>query len=436
MTKMTNRIKRIKSSFEKNINNLRMESHNTFIFVMYGLIYDMVVNLHKPFTVKFLERLGGNEFHISLYNSLPGLMAFIALIPIVLSLNKFKSQKEMATIFLTISRTFILLLAVSPLIIPEYRPIVFVVAVSLMHLPDAISQSTFQSFLGSAFDGKERAKAIALRNQFGNIFVLVVTMITGIIMRFVPQNDKQTIVAYQIFYVLAFVAGLWEIRTFLRFDGKTSTADEYKESTIMMKKQERRVNKRGLKTVFSDKKFVSFLIIKFVFYFTWQAGWPIISSFKIFVLEANELWLALGSAAAGVAAFFSANYWRRRIWNKGNDDTFTFAAFCIAISILLFGFAPNVIVFVILQSFNGFATIGVNTCLLNGLLEITPEKDRLMYVGVYNAVTNLSLIIAPFAAYFFMTNVGIRESLFIIGFLRLVTVGIIILQARRKPKEA
>ena len=37
----------------------KQNNPNVTIFIIYGLLFDAVVNLWKPFSAKFLERLGG-----------------------------------------------------------------------------------------------------------------------------------------------------------------------------------------------------------------------------------------------------------------------------------------------------------------------------------------------------------------------------------------
>jgi len=72
----------------------RMRGTNVWTFIMYGLLFDMVNNLWRPFSVRFLERLGGTEFEISLLSALPGLVGAIVLLPGAILFRRFTNKKR------------------------------------------------------------------------------------------------------------------------------------------------------------------------------------------------------------------------------------------------------------------------------------------------------------------------------------------------------
>lgn len=51
---------------------------NLKLFITSGIFSIISLNLYTPFAVKFLQRLGGDEFYISLFNSLPGFIGILA----------------------------------------------------------------------------------------------------------------------------------------------------------------------------------------------------------------------------------------------------------------------------------------------------------------------------------------------------------------------
>ncbi len=52
----------------------------------------IVASLFNPFTVKFLERIGGIDLHISLLNSLPGIVGVAVSLPGALWLARHKGK--------------------------------------------------------------------------------------------------------------------------------------------------------------------------------------------------------------------------------------------------------------------------------------------------------------------------------------------------------
>lgn len=406
---------------------LRRSDRNILIFIGYGLLYDLFINLYKPFSVKFLDRLGGDSFHISLLNSLPGILAVFALIPGSLIINRFNHKKGIISIFFLISRSFVLALAFVPFLPEAVRPVLFVILLSSMNFPDAISQSGLQGFLGDVFDGHARSQAITLRNKFGQIIAPVVTLVTGLIITLVPKNDAEAIVIYQVFFILAFVIGLCEVIVFRRFKER----DSHPGNTP----PHERTGLRDVAATLRDRKFVAYLIPTLFFYFTYQAGWPLFSILSVKDLGATELQLAFSAVVSGITGFFSAGFWSRRIAKKGNEQVTAFAVFSLAMTVFVTAVAPNMYFYIAAQAYGGFTGIGIVITLLNGLLAATPEKNRIIYIAVYNTFINISLGISPFFANALYNAMGTRAAMFVVGGCRALA-GFILFIIWQKNKRA
>lgn len=402
------------------IRALNRKNPNILIFIIYGLLYETVMNIYKPFAVKFLQRLGGTDFHITLYNAMPGLVGALALVPGIFYISRFKTKKNITSLFFFISRLFLLLIAFVPFLPPELRPIIFVALISIMNFPDALSQTSLQGFLGSVFDGRVRAEAISLRNQFGYFIIPIVTTLTGIVISFLPRDDSQKITYYQVFFVIAFLIGMLEIIIFRRFDEKPDHTEKIPVSALIK--------------VFRDTKFLKFCISYLLVTFTWHAGWSLGNIFPIQYLGADEIWLAVMSLASGLGSFLSASYWSRLIRKKGNSLALAIAS-CF-LSINMFGMVVQQLWFLIPAWFvGGIGTIGINICILNGALTATPDQDRLLYLGVYNTGTNLSLFIAPLFSLMIMRKIGILNMIILVGCLRILS-GFIMYAAGKRTPEA
>ena len=397
----TNSISDLKRKTKTTINSLNRENPNIIIFIIYGILYETVINIYKPFAVKFLQRVGGNDFHIALYNSLPGLVAMLVLLPGVLLLSKLKTKRNATSMFFLASRFFFLLIAAIPFLPPELQPLAFVVLVALMNFPEALAQTSLQGFLGSVFDSRLRASAISLRNKFGSVVLMIIPLVTGMIITFVPKTDTQAILWYQIFFVIAFLIGLVEIFVFRKFKEREAfepVSTNFKSVSIVLK----------------DKKFTKFLSTAIAYQFAWQAGWPLCAIYHIRVLDASEIWFALFSTSGAFVAICTAGFWVKFIRKHGNNTAILLAIFTSALTTLLFPFTTSLWIMFFITAFSGFATFGSNTTLLNGLLQNTKDENRLIYIGTYNTFVNMSLFLSPLAASLLLTTYGIQHSLLII----------------------
>lgn len=405
---------------------------NIMIYVIYGLLYDASIKMYKPFASKYLERLGGSELHITLYNSLPGLIGALVLFPASMLISGMKDKKGLTSKFIFFSRLVFLLLTFIPGFPEELQPILFVVLIAIMNLPEAVSQTSMQSLMGDFFNDKVRATAISLKNKFGSLLSMAITLCTGLIITYLPKNNEQRMNFYRIFFLIAFILGLFELRYFNKLDNKNNPDyDEEKDKIVKKPKLQ------DIKDVFKDKKFMTFAFTTLVYYFSFHAGWAVSSIYQIMDLGATEIWLALSNVISAVASFFIATKWNKLIYKKGNNVAMVFAGFCVALNMLMVGLSPNMYWILAQSAFSGLTVLGMNITLLNGLLENTPDKNRIIYIGIYNTFVNISLGIAPLVTQKIMDMTNVRTSVLIVAGMRFVAAFVMayILLIRNKESE-
>ena len=165
-----------------------------------------------------------------------------------------------------------------------------------------------------------------------------------------------------------------------------------------------------------------------------QKASQVIRIFQIKTLGANEMWLAILAVSAGIAAFFAATHWARLINKRGNWFVLALGALAISGNMFLYTITYHLPFMIIVNIWGGAVSIGVSTGLFNGLLSSTPDKNRVVYIGVYNTLVNLSLAISPFVTLFLINQLTIRPAAAIIGVLRLIAAGLIYLEHRRYVK--
>ena len=410
------------SSFGAEIRQMR--GTNVWTFVMYGLLFDLVNNLWRPFSIKFLERLGGTEFEIAMLSALPGLVAALVLLPGALLFRKFTNQKRATAAFILISRAMLLLLAFVPILPPTLQPMLFVILVAIMNCPDALSQTSLQNFLGIVFGGQTRGQAIAIRTKVGQALIPVVTISAGLAITFIPNTEAQRMLLYQIFFIGAFLLGLVEVYIF----NKLKVPDYRTEQTAAPSAK--------LTGIFKDRRFLLFFIPTICFAFSWHAAWPLINIFQVIDLGASEMWLAIFALVGGITALLSGPFWQKLLRKRGNNIVFIVAAALLAGNMFVFPFLPNVQIVAVFGIFTGFSTVGINTALLNGVLEATPDENRMTYLAVFNTAISISLFVAPLFAHFLLSALNLTYAMLIIGGLRTIATGFIWLMVKYAKNPA
>jgi MFS family permease len=385
-----------------------IQDHNIIYYALNGILFTLVVNLYKPFATKFIFRLGGTESHVALSTSLPGLIAVFVTIPgLILMSNASDKKKSMMRFFLG-SRLFILSFALIPFLPRSMQAMAFVILSSLMNFPESVSSTALQSFSGDIFLEEVRPTAISTRNKFSTLAQIISVLIIGRILKGFSHSEDGIIMVYQIFFVLAFIISLFEIYTF----------NKIKETSCSPKLN---INlKDAFSEIFTNKQFNIFLVCSLLFHFGWQMGWPLFSIYQIKYLGADEWWLTILTITASIIMLPSYGYWKNLIQKKGNSFVISIATLGMAATPILFALSPNLYIITITGLITGFFTAGTITALLTLLLEVTPTKNRILYIGVHVTLTNITLFLAPTLGDFILNHTNIYLALCASAFFRLI----------------
>lgn len=384
---------------------------NLRYFILSGVFYTIMLNLYNPFAVKFLERLGGDSFHISLLSSLPGMMGIISSLPgaIYMIKRNNKSMKTHMIEFTAMSRFLILGFALMPFVPASIAPWLFVIIFAIKNLPESISQTAFQGFTGDLFDDDFRSTAISLRNKLGTPIAIVISLLAGYIFRAFPRNDSERLTYYQVFFIASMIFGIFEIISFMKIK---EPINKIPSGTINIK--------AVFKEMRNQKKFISFTMSSLLFYFAWQMGWPLINIYEVVNLGADELWLSLIFVVTSIASYIGYGYWNKMIQKRGNAIVVSITTLGMAFNPVLLAICPNLYWVCAISSITGFFTAGNVTVLLNALLEAIPQENRVVYVGTYNTLINISLMISPIVAHGVLKLTGIFWALIIVSVIRLI----------------
>ena len=387
---------------------LSTQEHNIIYYVLNGILFNIVLNLYKPFSAKFIFRLGGNESHVALSTSLPGLIAVFVTIPGLIMMSNTNDKKKSMVRFFLGSRLFILSFALIPFLPSSMQPMAFVILSSLMNFPESVSTTALQSFSGDIFLNEVRPTAISARNKFSTLSQILSMYVVGLILKWFGDSGDQIIVVYQLFFVLAFIIGLFEIYTFNKIE-ETSCSPKININL-----------KEAFIEIFSNKRFNIFLVCSLLFHFGWQMGWPLFTIYQIKYLGADEWWLTILTITSSLVMFFSFGYWKKLIHKKGNSFVMSIATLGMAATPILFALSPNLYIITITGLITGFFTAGTITALLTLLLEVTPDKNRILYIGVHVTLTSITLFLAPTLGDFILSHTSIYLALCASAFFRFI----------------
>lgn len=402
---------------------------NIEYYAINGILFTMVSVLSRSYAIKFLDRLGGDALHYSLFNALPGFVAIFTTIPGMLIIQKGKSKKKMLSIFFTISRGFPLLLALVPFLPKGMQPLVFVIIYGLMNFPESISATSLQDYTGDVFTPAERADAMTLRNQLSQISQISISILVGFVLS-LSSDNLVVIRMYQIFIVLSFLIGLKEIGYINKMKPhvKLETQKDVHGLSLV----------QSIKECFSNKEYKKFLACSLIFHFGWQMGWPLFNVYQIGFLKADEMWLTIINALSSLFMVISFAYWGNLIKKKGFEFATAFATFGMALTPALFFLTRTLFQNALMQPITGFFTAGTTIVILGSLLETSSDKDRTMSVALHATLTSITLAIAPLFGNLIQSEFGIQIALLVTSGFRIIGFSAFFLRylsKRRSKKE-
>lgn len=390
---------------------------NLKYYIINGILFTLMQSLSRTYAAKFLYRIGGTDFHNYLFNALPGLVAVFATIPGIIWLGKTRERKNTMVSFFFGSRIFSVFFAIVPFL-PEYsRPMIFVLLYSAMNLPETASVTALQTYAGDIFMPNERANGISLRNKFSTLAQILVMLLMGEIMKLGGNSNRIVIYIYQAFFLISFILGLMEIRSFKKLRELPSTSSNSSGNNISFRLKD------IINSVKKNKKFIYFMSCSLLFHFGWQMGWPLFSIYQINNLKADEWWLTILTVTSNAVMFFSYNYWNKLIHRKGTSFVLVYTTFGMAITPILYMLSPDLYIMTITGLATGFFTAGTTVIILDALLEVAPENERILYVGIHATLTNITLAVAPLIGGYIQSRTNIYTALLVTSLFRFIGSG-------------
>lgn len=385
--------------------------YNVRINIVNGISASIAFNLVPPYFPKLAERLGANDFHIGLLSSLPAIATILFLIPGAMVIEGFKDKKKVTGVLLFIHKLFYLAIALVPFLPRASQPLVFVSLVGIMNLPGAISAMGFQSTIADMFGPETLGQAMAARNKYSTIFGTIVAFLAGQVLSRLTNSQSRTIVLYQAMLVGTFIIAMGEVYSYFKFRG------------VRTSKQETAVNyRRELKTTFRymlrEKNFLIFGVCSLIFYFGWQMGWPLFNIYMLNNLHADEKWMALIQVASSLSSILTYGLWARFADRKGNNFALFIATVGMSITPVLYAISGNLVTLALYNIVVGISVAGTVQILFNMLIEVTPQKNRTIYIAIYNTAINMSAAIAPMIGVAINRGIQIYWALIVVAGLR------------------
>lgn len=391
--------------FEKKI----LESNEKYS-ILSGVASSASLSLaNNYFTLFAILVLGATNYQVGLISSLPQIVGMVAVIPAAYFVNKAKLKKGITCYSIFFTRLTIILMVFVVLVPAKYAAWIFVILIALMNFPGQFLNLSFQAFLADLIPEERRNFFFATRNRVLTITGLIVTLAVGLFMKTQSNDD---VFPYQILFVLAFVAGMFEL----------FYVHKHKELPQQILNQER--PSFFSKKVFGHKPYLAFLICGLFFNFAWQMAWPLFSIFQIRNCHANGLWISLFNVSNQLTQIISYPIWAKLGYKYKNSTLLVITSIGMGLGAGLTPVFENLYWLIFVNIISGFFVSGTVLLLFNGLLESSKEEIRTSFVANYNFLLAFVAFVAPQIGVFLEELYGIKIAMFISMFIRFAGGGL------------
>lgn len=368
-------------------------------------------NLAAPYLGLFALALGATPSQIGMLTAFPNFMGNILQIPAALLAERQKDKRLLPIVGGYLSRSTWIVMAFLPFLFPPEQRVGIVIALATFRIIAAnLGVPAWTALQAGLVDKSIRGRYYANRNVVLNACALLATFLANFLLRLAFPAS------YQIIFGLATVLGLTATYVFTKICFQQTPPKEKSASGEFF------LNKINAfrREVRGQKNFTNYLISAVI----WNFGITLASSlFVVYFVE------DMGGPPGSWAIFSAVNlgamtliqrYWGRLADVFGQKNVMIVSGMGIVTLPLLWWISPNAWFPIFINVVNGVVWGGYNLAGFNMLLEITPDDDRTVYVGVYNTMMGVATAAGPLVGGFAAESLGLRPIMIASAVLRAI----------------
>lgn len=387
-------------------------SKNAWFFTFEGAVGAVILNLANPFFSMFARRMGANDYEIGLISSLPALVGILALVPGSILLDRSGNKKRIVSILILLFGIMYPLAALSPFL-SNYKIPLYITIISLMNWPFSVFNISWQSFFSDVMVSQFNP-AFTKRTRAATVVGTSTSLAAGLLLAYIPKNDSERILMYQLFFCLSFILALiqsWLLQRVIA-SPVLKNGEDKSNGFVMIKE--------CLNNLLVYKEFRIFIILSFIFHVSWHMGWPLFFIYQVDVIGINEAWLSYVNVAVGFAGVLTYTFWGKAIEKRGARLILIFGTLGLAINALTIILVRTPYLLLFQSTVTGLTFSAFTLAIFANLIEVVPQKNKTINIAVYTTFINVSQFISPLIGVWFYKHTSIVIALGCVGAFRLL----------------
>lgn len=387
------------------------------LFGIEGLLFQFVYSLaagNGIGTNLYATNLGATDTQVSMVQLLSNLLAVALLLPAGILSDRTKNSKTMPVIILLFVGVMYFFYGTVP-VMGEQRMVFFFLFVSLTAGLMAIYNAIWQAFFGDVTPLADRNRVYAFRNRFVFAISTVAPILLGTILTAMPDSERKLSVL-RIFFYLCGALNLLNAFVLSRIPGGRRSP----EALAQIPKFSFSAFGDVFRTLLHDRRFLFYFGSIMFFYMGWHLDWTMWYIGQTQYVGLTEAQLSWYSAACAILQLLTLGIFARANEKKTVHFTFIFCVLSLMLcplTMLVSGLAPvglRPAVFLVLGTLVCIPQGANNLCLVQMLLEVTPEKNRSLIVSLNMAFVTLSNAVMPFVGVQLYNALGADYNAFLL----------------------
>lgn len=366
-------------------------------------------NLAAPYLGLFALALGATPSQIGMLTAFPNFMGNILQIPAALLADRQKDKRLLPIVGGYFNRSTWVLMAFLPFFFPPEQRVGIVILLATFRLMAAnLGVPAWTALQADLIPKTIRGNYYANRNMVLNTCAVLATFLTNFLLRLSFPTS------FRLIFVIATILGITATYLFSRIPFDQSPP---RQRTVVNGSYRTKVREFA-REVRNQRDFTNYATSALVWNFGIMMASPL---FVVFFVE------DLGGPAGSWAIFAAVNlasmvliqrYWGRLADIFGQKSVMMASGVGIVALPLMWWAASNTWFPFVIHIFNGLFWGGYNLAAFNLLLEVTPDDNRTVYVGVYNTLMGVATAAGPLIGGFAAEVLGLRPIFLISAVLR------------------
>ncbi|MFN8440308.1 MAG: MFS transporter [Caldilineaceae bacterium] len=340
------------------------------------------------YTALFAVAFGATNGQIGLLTALANLAGAIALFPGAQLLESVGKRRSI--VVWTgggLGRIGLFLIAIMPFFVKDsFRAVVAIIAFNcIRNFMNNLANPAWTGLVADIIPKSMRGRYLSSRNFAMGLATLCITPLAGWLITSGEAWTSNSLLGYQMTYLLAFGVGMLSTASFQRI-----------EETEMVATQTIAQSRAGMFQLLRENRaFMGFVVSAFVFNLALQIAGPFFNVYMKSGLGATETQVGLAASISSLAALVGQLLWGRLLDRKGSVWIQVVSGFLIPIMPVLWIFYSRPEQVYVNNIFGGFMWAGYNLSNFNLLLSLTPDHDRPRATALYQTVVFTSAVIGP-----------------------------------------